>query len=235
MAEPPSLLVSDMEEKLRHLVRQRIAAGLITGSELGRRAGFQQAHVSNFLNGRRRLSIEGFDRMLVALGIRASDLLPPAAPATSVGGYQDVPMVAPAVAHYPTIPADAVSDLLMFKRSFLRRIHPHIVGNRSEWTRYIILRASADTATAMHPRISSGATLLVDRHYNSLEPYRRREPNIFIVRAGDHVLVRYVELQDNHLLLRPANHDARIVSVAVEEKSYSDLVIGRVCHVGMEV
>ena len=61
------MLVSQLEDTMRKAIRQRITAGVLTGTVLARQTGFQQAHISNFLNGRRGLSVEGFDRMLEAL------------------------------------------------------------------------------------------------------------------------------------------------------------------------
>lgn len=230
------MLVSDIEEQLRKLVRQRINNGLTSGSELARQAGFRQAHISNFMNRRRGLSVEAFDRILDALSITVLDLLPESKNETGAGKeFDEVPLVAQEFAHYPDVPTQAISDSLKFKRSFLKRIRPNPVGDRSNWSRYILLRASAETALAMSPRIASGANMLIDRHYNSEEPYRKREPNIYAVRKQDQVLIRYIELHPGHILLRPANSEARLDSVALDNRNYSDYVIGRVCYVGMEI
>jgi transcriptional regulator with XRE-family HTH domain len=230
------MLVGDVEEQLRKLVRQRIEVGLISGSELARQTGFRQAHISNFLNRRRGLSVEALDRILKTLGITISDLLPESdRGATSSREFDEVPLVSQNVAHYPDIPTHSISDFLKFKRSFLRRIRPNINGERSNWTRYILLRASAETAFAMSPRITSGATMLIDRHYNSFEPYRRREPSIFAVHKQEQVLIRFVELHPKHLLLRPANSEARLDTIALEGRHYSEHLIGRVCYLGMEI
>ena len=45
------MLISDLQNRLRILVRERIEAKRVDGNGAGNRAGFQQAHVSNFLNG----------------------------------------------------------------------------------------------------------------------------------------------------------------------------------------
>ena len=72
------MLISDLQNRLRVLVRERIAAGELTGTELANRAGFQQAHVSNFLNGRRGLSIESMDRVMEVMRLEVQDLMPEA-------------------------------------------------------------------------------------------------------------------------------------------------------------
>jgi hypothetical protein len=125
---------------------------------------------------------------------------------------------------------------LKFKRAFLRRVKERTIGARGTWKRFVLIKADAENALAMYPRIVPGATLLIDRHYNSLEPYRRREPNIYAVLKGKSLLVRYVEGQSGHLLLRPANNTSPLLSMAVESgRSASDPIIGRICHIGAEV
>jgi transcriptional regulator with XRE-family HTH domain len=231
------MLVSQLEDSMRKIIRQRIDAGVLSGTVLARQTGFQQAHISNFLNRRRGLSVEGFDRMLEALGISVTDLI---LPAVSTGDssreYDDVPIIDAAIAHRPDFAAREISDVLKFKRAFLRRVKDRTVGARGNWKRFVLIKADAENALAMYPRIVPGATLLMDRHYNSLEPYRRREPNIYAVLKGKSLLVRYVEGQSGHLLLRPANNTSPLLSIAVESgRSANDPIIGRICHIGAEV
>lgn len=227
------MLVSQLEDSMRKAIKQRITAGVLTGTVLARQTGFQQAHISNFLNGRRGLSVEGFDRMLEALGLSVTDLIGPiAAAASPAREYDDVPIVETAIAHHPDFAAREISDVLKFKRAFLKRVRARASAGRETWTRFIIIKADADNALAMYPRIVPGATLLVDRHYDSLEPYRRREPNIYAVLKGKSVLVRYVEEQGGHLLLRPANSNSPLLSIM---SGAGDPIIGRVCHIGAEV
>jgi len=47
--------------------------------------------------------------------------------------------------------------------------------------------------------------LLIDRHYNSLKPYREGYFNLYAVRKNNTCAVRYVEIVGNQLLLRPHN------------------------------
>ena len=67
-----------LQERLRLLLLGRIEARQLTGLELARQAGFQQAHVSNFLNRKRSLSLDAMDRVLGALRLSVLDLLDPA-------------------------------------------------------------------------------------------------------------------------------------------------------------
>src|ERR1700690_4367235 len=92
------MLISDLENRLRVLVRERIATGELTGTELANRAGFQQAHVSNFLNGRRGLSIESMDRVMEVMRLEVQDLMPEIHRKVGEGsdaGFDSVPVVDP--------------------------------------------------------------------------------------------------------------------------------------------
>ena len=57
----------DLQDRLRAHIRARISRRELTGSSLSRQAGFQQGHLSNFLNSRRGLSLESMDRLLETL------------------------------------------------------------------------------------------------------------------------------------------------------------------------
>ena len=66
-----------LQENLRKRLWQRIDDGQLTGLRLAEETGFKQAHISNFLNGKRSLSLEGFDRVLSVLRLSVLDLLDP--------------------------------------------------------------------------------------------------------------------------------------------------------------
>jgi hypothetical protein len=69
--------IADLEDNLRAHIWARIHRGELTGSGLSRDAGFQQAHMSNFLNARRGLSPEAMDRLLDVLQVDVLDLADP--------------------------------------------------------------------------------------------------------------------------------------------------------------
>ena len=53
-----------LQENLRKALWERIEEGELTGLRLARETGFKQAHISNFLNRKRGLSVEGMDKVL---------------------------------------------------------------------------------------------------------------------------------------------------------------------------
>ncbi|HWW96783.1 MAG TPA: helix-turn-helix domain-containing protein, partial [Edaphobacter sp.] len=66
----------DLHELLRLELQRRIERGTLTGSRLAQQAGFQQAHISNFLNRKRSLSLEGLDRVLASQNLSIDQILP---------------------------------------------------------------------------------------------------------------------------------------------------------------
>lgn len=128
-----------------------------------------------------------------------------------------------------------VKEILKFKKSFLKRLRQAAEGDRSHWERFVIIKADAQGGASMYPRTMPGATLLLDRHYNSLVPYRRGESNIYAVRKDGTCIISYVETADGHLILRPHNPAYPIEVITLEDgQKPRDYIGGRVCHVGIE-
>jgi hypothetical protein len=127
-----------------------------------------------------------------------------------------------------------VREIQKFKRTFLRRLRADLHGKRRDWERFVAIKADSD-AMSMHPRLEPGAIVLIDRHYNSLEPYRRGELNLYAVHRHGALRIRYVEATGDNLVLRPHNPSYSVEVVGLAERtSVSDYLVGRVCFVGME-
>ena len=126
-------------------------------------------------------------------------------------------------------------DILKFKKSFLRRLRPDPASPREDWRRFVLVKADARDGMSMYPRLLPGALLLIDRHYNSLKPYRKNEQNMYAVRVQEGCTVKYVEVAGDNLVLRPHNQAYPVGIVPIEQgKSFADYIVGRVCHVGIE-
>lgn len=232
-----------LQERLRQLLLASIDAGDLTGLEVARLAGFQQAHISNFLNRKRALSLDAMDRVLAAVGMSVLDLLDPAEISKratilppSEDEFENVLLVEGSVAAGEAmITSQAVRDILKFKKAFLRRLRPDPASPRADWRRFVLVKADATDGMSMYPRLLPGALLLIDRHYNSLRPYRRNEQNMYAVRHSGGCTVKYVEVAGTNLVLRPHNQAYPVAVVPIEQgKSFADYIVGRVCHVGIE-
>src|ERR1700757_153493 len=66
-----------LQDNLRKTLHERIDGGELTGLHLAEQTGFKQAHISNFLNKKRGLSIEGMDKVLNVQHLSVLDLLDP--------------------------------------------------------------------------------------------------------------------------------------------------------------
>lgn len=88
---------------------------------------------------------------------------------------------------------------------------------------------------SMYPRLLPGATVLLDRHYNSLKPYRRAESNMYAVRKEGLCAIRYLELAGDNLVLRPNNPAYPVEVLPIKTgTTAADYIVGRICYVGVE-
>jgi hypothetical protein len=232
-----------LQENLRQIMRQRVKGGQLTGLKLSQQTGFQQAHISNFLNSKRSLSLEGMDKVLEVQKLSVLDLLDPkevnkraSIMPPSEGEFENVVLTEGAVAAgEPLITNERVQDILKFKKGFLKRLRPQMEGMRDEWQRFVLVKVDVRDGMSMYPRLLPGAMVLIDRHYNSLAPYKKGEPNMYAVRKDGGCTVKYVEVDEDTLVLRPHNQSYPVSVMRIEEgKTVSDYIVGRVCHVSIE-
>jgi hypothetical protein len=233
-----------LQESLRRRLLERIDQGELTGLRLAEQTGFKQAHISNFLNRKRGLSVEGMDRVLRVQQLSVLDLLDPAEvnkrasiPPPSDGEFDNVLLVdGKTAASQPFLMNMEVKEILKLRTSFLRRLRPEMEGAREKWERFVVIRVDGREGASMYPRLLPGATVLIDRHYNSLKPYRKGESNMYAVRKENNLCtVKYVEVAETNLVLRPHNQAYPIEVLPMEEgETPADYIVGRVCYVGIE-
>ncbi len=231
----------DLHELLRLELLRRIERGTLTGSRLAQQAGFQQAHISNFLNRKRALSLEGLDRVLASQNLSIDQILPldlsAAAAPQSTDPTEDVPVVSPSAAmDEPRIAPAAIIETLQVSAS---RLHDHRARPSSRlahWQRFIAIRADAQQAAAMAPLVSPGAIVVLDRHYNSLAQYRAHQPTLYAIRCGAALLLRFVDFDEGRLILRPWSRDfpIQLLPLATHETP-ADYIVGRVCLIFSEL
>ena len=232
-----------LQENLRKALWERIDEGELTGLRLAKDTGFKQAHISNFLNRKRGLSGEGMDKVLNVQRLSVLDLLDPgeinkraSIVPPSQDDFENVLLVDGVVAaRQPVIMSMKVKDIVKLKKSFLRKLRSEMEGDREHWERFVIIRADGREGMSMYPRLLPGATVLIDRHYNSLKPYRKGESNMYAVNKNGACTVKYVEVAGNHVVLRPHNTAYPVEVLPMEPgKKVHDYLIGRVCYVGIE-
>lgn len=57
----------------------------------------------------------------------------------------------------------------------------------------------------MDPVVPPDALVVLDRHYNSFESWRPNRLNVYAVRNGGRLALRYLDFIANRLVLRPHN------------------------------
>lgn len=232
-----------LQENLRKTLWERIEQGDLTGLRLAEQTGFKQAHISNFLNRKRGLSLEGMDKVLNVQHLSVLDLLDPteinkraSIVPPSDDEFENVLLVdGPVAAAEPLVMSMNTREILKFKKSFLRKLRPEMEGNRDSWERFVLIRVDAREGMSMYPRLLPGATVLIDRHYNSLKPYRKGESNMYAVSKDGDCTIKYLEAAGNYLVLRPQNQSYPVEVLPIEEgKKITDYIVGRVCYIGIE-
>jgi transcriptional regulator with XRE-family HTH domain len=235
-----------LQENLRASIWARLERGELTGKSLARKAGFRQAHLSNFLNRKRGLSLQAMDRLLDVLHIDvlqlagADEVARPALQSERNGEVTEaIAVVTLAVAaRRARFSPDDVQDTVSFRRSFLRSLKPQMIGNRRDWTRFAVVNVDGDKADDMVWPLRPGTHLLLDRHCNA--PPRSDEPSLdlYAVIYNTDCLIVHITVTQGHLILRSPheNHSSpvRLLPVPAGRRG-GDFIIGRVRHISTEV
>lgn len=232
-----------LHENLRLEILRRIEQGLLSGSTLARATGFQQAHISNFLNRKRFLSLDGLDRVLATQNISVLDLLPADLCASKFASTRP-PYLAkaiPIVTHHAAatstrIDASEILEAVEVLESALSSSRDCPSLGRRLWQRFIGVRVDGLQATAMDPLLHQNDIVVIDRHYNSLALYRSKQPSIYAVYAGHALHLCFLEQDKNRLILRPRDHNMpiRVIELSSSQKA-SDRIVGRVCYLLAEI
>jgi len=229
----PHMNFSQLHERLRLEMLRRIQRGTLSVSLLSRQTGFGKSHLSNFLRSRRQLSLDGLDRMLAAQHMAAEDLMQLGTLQHPFRGEEEsdsVPVVSHSTALFePHIRQSTIDMMLSVPPRVLNSLKARPVASRRSWLRFVAIRIPLDAALPMEPLLLPNALAVVDRHYNSLVPYRANRPNLYAVRNGAHLSLRYVDFDAMRLVLRPLSvaYPVDLIEVG-PEKSLGEYIAGRV-------
>ncbi|MGC1782764.1 MAG: helix-turn-helix transcriptional regulator [Acidobacteriaceae bacterium] len=232
-----------LHENLRLEILRRIERGVLSGATLARATGFQQAHISNFLNRKRSLSLEGLDRVLAAQNLSILDLLPadafpfPSLHDRAASLTQTVAVVTHAAAAVsPRIQPTEILETVEVPDTILHFSRERPTVGKTFWHRFVAVRADALHAAAMKPLLRQNDIAVIDRHYNSLALYRSQAPSIYAVHAADTLHLCFLEFDASRLVLRPRNRHVpvRLLELLPSEQP-ADRIVGRVCYVLSEL
>jgi len=228
-----------LHENLRQEILRRIDRGILSGSTLARETGFKQAHISNFLNRKRSLSLEGLDRVLTAQNLSVLDLLPADAIHTfpprhvTVSLTQTIAVVAHSAAvSSARIQPTEILETVEVPDAVLHFSRERPSSGRSFWQRFVAVRVNGLQAAAMEPLLRPDSIVVIDRHYNSLAVYRSQMPTLHAIHVSGILHLGFLEFDADTLILRPRSSQipVRLIELLPNERP-GDRIVGRVCYV----
>jgi hypothetical protein len=228
---------SELHERLRIEVLRRIENGSLSVTLLAHQVDCSAAHISNFLNRRRRLSIEVLDKVLRVQFLDIADLysegrypqLPGARPAPAMS-FDSVPLIEPLIAASSIrIPSGSIIDVVKVPSGLLAGLRDKCSAERRRWDRFVAVHVWEEEAALMQPLLPMNTIVLIDRHYNSTFAYVPGRPTIYAVRIAHRLRFRLVALLDRHLVLRTRNPEHVPELIALTHGiATADVIVGRV-------
>jgi transcriptional regulator with XRE-family HTH domain len=241
-----------LNERLRQELLRRIERGTLSGKLISCKTGYGQPHISNFLRGKRRLSLDALDRLLNILQMSVEDLLPSRAEAAAHppadpkqqseketkltpkpgkgSGIEPVPLVTQLVALEEQVfePAQILGSYPV-PAQMLANLRTYCRPSRRSWQRFAAIRLRSAQIEGMEPLLLPGAMVVVDRHYTSLQSYDPLRPSLYAVRCAQQLMIRLLTHEGSLLILRPyqAAHPVSTIELLIQQ-SPSDYIVGRV-------
>ncbi len=227
-----------LQERLRKRLLAHIDAGELTGLQLARATGFQQAHISNFLNRKRGLSLEAMDAILRAVPISLEELVNapgmgrrrPRPQGSGCEDFVSIPIVADEDCVATQVPKMAPRDTVKLASSLVRRLPEAMHTPRPHWQRFIAFRVKPADAAAMSPALTRHSVAVIDRHHNAVDEARSASGDMYLVRTPEAFHIRHVEIAGEFLLARP--HQADFAVEVLGPRNSPDAyaaIIGRLC------
>ena len=191
-----------MHERLRTELLRRVQRGDLTVALLAKQSGLGRSHISNFLHARGRLSIDALDRILAAQDLSAENLVDLGSRGQPLSPHAEaVPVVSQSAALFePIIRLGVGRMLLHLPPGELLSLRPRPVRSRRLWRRFVAVRLDHDDACSMEPLLYGGAIVVIDRHYNHVEPCNPPRRNLYAVRERGRLQLRYIDLIATHLV-----------------------------------
>jgi transcriptional regulator with XRE-family HTH domain len=227
---------TQLQERVRLELLRRIERGTLSVSLLARQTGLGQPHISNFLHGKRGLSLKTLDKILGAQRLQIADLLPARRELSGVLNEEQIqavvwiPLVPNAVAAQdPYIRASSTLAMVPFAGDVVKGLEARCPSARRQWDRFVAVKIGAEEARGMEPVVEADAVVLLDRHYTSFHPFRQGGVNLYGARVGSQLVVRYAQFQGERVVLRAYQGKVRAdVMEAKPGEAASDLLVGRV-------
>jgi transcriptional regulator with XRE-family HTH domain len=227
---------SQLQDRVRHVLLRRIERGTLSVSLLARQTGMGQPHISNFLRGRRGLSLRTLDRILEVQRLEVADLLPARREMNEpIGGEEAepairLPLVGGSVAAFePHIRTSAVQRKVAFDSDSLKGLEVRCSAGRKSWDRFVVVRVTAEDGRAMGPMLEEGGLVVIDRHYTSFHPRTEGKANVYGARVEAGMVLRFAQLEGDRVVLRALRGEVKAEVIEPQRgESANDLMVGRV-------
>jgi plasmid maintenance system antidote protein VapI len=203
----PQMNISQIDDRLRAVLLRRIERGELTVGLLARQTHLEKSHISKYLHANGGLSKQSTVRILAAQDLSAEYLIELGPRVQSrVERTQIVPVVSHTSALFdPEIRASAVGMWLHLAVESLEPLEDRKLRSRTSWRRFVAMRVDDENARAMEPLVYEGAIAVIDRHYNSLDAWHPPRQNLYAVREGRRVVLRYIDPIGSQLIIRALN------------------------------
>ncbi len=188
VADFPHMNFTQLHEHLRLELVRRIQRGTLSVSLLARETGFGQSHLSNFLHSKRQLSSREWTAFSPRNTWRPPTCCPritrlPAGRSMRKSATSRSSRTAPRSSS-PSSGLAAQKSRLHLPSSALQSIRTRTSAARRTWQRFVAVRIPSADALPMDPLVLPEALAVIDRHYNSLMPYRSSRPRSMRCAAG---------------------------------------------------
>jgi transcriptional regulator with XRE-family HTH domain len=226
---------SQMQDRVRHVLLRRIERGTLSVSLLARQTGLGQPHISNFLRGRRGLSLRTLDRILEVQQLEIADLLPARREVNEpIGGGEPetmirLPLIGVPAVFEPHIRTSVVQRMVAFDSDALNGLEVRCSAGRKSWDRFVVVRVTAEDGRAMGPMLEEGGLAVLDRHYTSFHPRVEGKANVYGARVDSGMVLRFAQFEGDRVVLRALRGEVKVLVVEPEGgETAGDVLVGRV-------
>jgi len=231
---------SQLQERVRLELLRRIERGTLSASLLARKSGLGQPHISNFLHGRRGMTLAALDKVLRAIQQDIADLIPARreSAGTLLSGQLGESVWVPIVSHETAIHeqyvvGSKVKKMIPIPAEMLSGLLVRCPAARNKWDRFVAVRLDEEDAEPMKPLVREEALVVLDRHYTSFREYVGGTPNLYGAKTGRGdarlLVIRYAVAEAGRVVLRPYRAEFAVEVLSPGSgQAVNDLLVGRV-------
>ena len=219
----------ELRETFRIELRRRIAAGLITQTQLSTDSHVRQATISKFVHGA-KISWDSAAAMMLTLDISVEYLVELRLASINARKQRFVPLVKQVTAAItPVLAANHIVQWTDTPVASLESLPVKVTDDRASWTRFVAIDATEDQIAFMRPSLRPGARLIIDRHYQEAAAKFEGGLAMYDGRFAIYLVAGEAPLRIGHLQVLGSNLALHRLSTGNQKIDRGDIV-GRVCE-----